>query len=287
MLWAPSFMLCDFGGLEEIVVRWLSTPVGTYLLMGCPDQDYSQDVASFTKSWQADIDVSKHFNNFQAHEDERPYLGVRMYETRNDGSFEKQWFARYTRLHFGGQASPYIVCQGQSRILEWAIKPPWDESSSFRWDNVVLNLPTDNSWDWDPCMPRVMLLRKDGELATRLVDYVDDIHPSVCGKDVQPSTDVAHFLKSRMNSVGNMVSKEKYRRPTPTSQTAAEGYPPLIRITDELIKHCEALSQLFDTEEPRTLDIRPSSANKFRYYVGDASAEGFGGATSSRRGVWS
>ena len=40
--------------------------------------------------------------------------------------------------------------------------------------------------------------------------------------------------------------------------------------------------------------IRPSSANKLRYYVGDASAEGFGGATQfpdgtirGRRGVWS
>jgi hypothetical protein len=423
VLWAPSFMLNDFGDLEEIVVRWLSVPVGTYLLMGCPSQDYTQDATSFIKSWQVDIDVGKHFNNFQAHEDDRPYLGVRMFETRNDGSFEKQWFARYNRLHFGGRASPYIACQGQSRILEWALRPPWDESSPFRWDKVVLNLPTDDPWD--PSLPRVMLLRKDGELAARLVDYVDDIHPSVRGKDVRPATDAAHFLKSRMNSVGNMVSEEKYRRPTtrpgawkgeiintaeplprkstsakkwtrfragiawvleqsekvktvstaelrriaglgvnvtevysdarcylkgffnaiesfradrdsngwrlhqigdgplsqiedtsgltsqqldlameaaerleiddaPTSQTVAEGYPPLTRITDELIKHCEALSQLFDTEEPRTVYIRPSSSNKFRYYVGDASAEGFGGATQfpdgsirGRRGVWS
>jgi hypothetical protein len=75
------------------------------------------------------------------------------------------------------------------------MKPPWDESSPFRWDKVVRNLPTDNSWD--PSMPRVMLLRKDGELATRLVDYVDDIHPSVRGKDVRPAIAAAHFLKSQ------------------------------------------------------------------------------------------
>jgi hypothetical protein len=84
VLWAPSFMLCDFGDLEEIVVRWLSVPVGTYLLMGRPDQDYTQDATKFIKSWQSDIDVSKHFLNWQAHEDNRPYLGVRKYETRND-----------------------------------------------------------------------------------------------------------------------------------------------------------------------------------------------------------
>jgi len=47
-------------------------------------------------------------------------------------------------------------------------------------------------------------------------------------------------------------------------------------------------------EEPQTVYIHPSIANKFRYYVGDASAEGFGGATQfpkgtirNRQGVWS
>lgn len=66
------------------------------------------------------------------------------------------------------------------------------------------NLPIDDPWD--PSLPRVMLLvRKDGELATRLVDYVyvDDIHPSVRRKDVQSAICPAHFLKSRMNLVGN------------------------------------------------------------------------------------
>jgi hypothetical protein len=63
------------------------------------------------------------------------------------------------------------------------------------------------------------------------------------------------------------------------SRTAEEGYPPLTRVTGELVMHCEALADLFASETPRTVYIRPSNANKFRYYVGDASAEGFGGAT--------
>jgi hypothetical protein len=72
----PSFMLWDFGDLEEIVVRWLSVPVGTYLLMGCPDQqDYTQDSTNFIKSWQSDIDITKYFMNWQAHEDDQSYLG--------------------------------------------------------------------------------------------------------------------------------------------------------------------------------------------------------------------
>jgi hypothetical protein len=422
VLWAPSFMLCDFGDLEEIVVRWLSVPVGTYLLMGCPDQDYTQDATNFIKTWQSDIDVSKHFNNWQAHEEDRPYLGVRMFDTRNNGSLERQWFARFSALHFGGRASPYIACQGQSRVLEWAMKNPQDSTSPFQWHKVVLNLATENNWD--PSLPRVMLIRKDGELAVRLVDYVDYIHPCTRGINVSNAVKTDHFLKSRMNSVANQASEEKYRKPTtspgawkgeimntseplprkstsakkwmrfkagiqwvldnsethdelltaelrriaglgvnvtevykdarsylkgffnaieafrldrdsngwrlqkeslgpladledpdgisplqldeamrsaerleiedaPTSRTAEEGYPPFTRVTKELVMHCEALAELFASDTPRTVYIRPSSANKFRYYVGDASAEGFGGATQfpdgtirGRKGAW-
>ena len=40
---------------------------------------------------------------------------------------------------------------------------------------MQLNLPWDTKYD--PLMPQVMLLWKDGELATREADYVDDIHP--------------------------------------------------------------------------------------------------------------
>ncbi len=44
-----------------------------------------------------------------------------------------------------------------------------------------LNLPG-SRW-YDPSMPRVMLLRKDGELAMREANYVDDIHPVTREKD--------------------------------------------------------------------------------------------------------
>jgi hypothetical protein len=103
------------------------------LKKGCPDEDYSQDTSVFIKSWQADIDVGQQFNNFQAHDDDRPYLGVRMYETRNDGSLEKQYFMRYGVLHFGGKDSPYQANQGQLRILELCKCPPDEAGSAFQW----------------------------------------------------------------------------------------------------------------------------------------------------------
>jgi hypothetical protein len=60
--------------LEEIVVKWLSVSVESYLKMGSPDQDYSQDAASFIKSWQADIDVGQQFNNFATHHEDIDHI---------------------------------------------------------------------------------------------------------------------------------------------------------------------------------------------------------------------
>lgn len=60
---------------------------------------------------------------------------------------------------------------------------------------------------------------------------------------------------------------------------AHAGYPLLTSITSELVAHCEALADLFEAEEPMTVFLCPSSSNKFRYYIGDASREGLGRAT--------
>ena len=146
-LWAPSFILRDFRDLEEIVVKWLSVPVESYLFSDSPDKDYTQDAANFIKTWQADIDVGQQFHNFRSHHLDRPYLGVRMIDTRNDGSREKQFFMVFSILHFGGRTSPYIAGVGQQRILELAKGPPHHAASPFAYKKVILNLPTSPQWD--------------------------------------------------------------------------------------------------------------------------------------------
>ena len=76
-----------------------------------------------------------------------------------------------------------------------------------------LNLP--GLEDYDPSMPRVMLLLKDGELATREAHYVDDIHPCVCKKEGSNETQrVCAQLKLQMNTRGNQAYDQKYRLPT-------------------------------------------------------------------------
>ena len=57
-----------------------------------------------------------------------------------------------------------------------------------------------------------MLLKADGEMATRYVKYVDDIR--VAGRGWEAAGRGCRRLKSRMNYHGNQASDEKYRPPS-------------------------------------------------------------------------
>ena len=79
-------------------------------------------------------------------------------------------------MHFGGRSSPYLACQGQGRILEVCEGDQHDRNNQWQWDRVHCNIPFMKGYDFS--MPRAMLLRKDGKLATRQATFVDDIHPT-------------------------------------------------------------------------------------------------------------
>jgi hypothetical protein len=65
---------------------------------------------------------------------------------------------------------------------------------------------------YDPSMPRVMLVWKDGELATQEANYVDNIHPVTKEKDEEAKAGQACAqFKSKMNLLGNQADDCKYR----------------------------------------------------------------------------
>jgi hypothetical protein len=71
---------------------------------------------------------------------------------------------------------------------------------------------------YDPSMPRVMHLQKDGELATCEANYVDDNHPVTREKDEEvKARQACAQLKLKMNLVGSQADDWKCRLPTPTS----------------------------------------------------------------------
>ncbi len=74
---------------------------------------------------------------------------------------------------------------------------------------------------------------------------------------------------------------------------AQGGYPLATPVTLELLAHTEALQVLFQGEHLVMVPICPTDKHKLRFFVGDASRKGFGGATqysdglvSSREGLW-
>jgi hypothetical protein len=54
-LWAPDFMLDDIGDEMEMVAKWLSVPVATYLNAGLPSEIYTRFASSFVKSKQGNV----------------------------------------------------------------------------------------------------------------------------------------------------------------------------------------------------------------------------------------
>ena len=129
---------------------------------------------------------------------------------------EKEVWLRFNCCPFGNRCSPYICCQGEARIIEVCKGDPSDEKNEFQFASCHLNLPTSDNYDTS--MPRVMLLRKDGELATQEVTFVDDIHVAGRTKDgvFNNARAGCKQLKSRMNSLANQADDRKFRQPTPT-----------------------------------------------------------------------
>ena len=211
-LWCPKFSLPTTQDAENLVVKWLLVPVGEYLRSGSPPQDYSQDQDLYFKSWQFDHDIAQQFNNFVLHEKERHSHGIRFISTRNDGGPEEETFLQLCVLNFGCLCNPYVAVQGEERIMELAQGNPKDSTNPFHFHECVLNLPT--SPDYDPSMPRVLLLKEDGELATRRVTFVDDIHGVSRGRDGTEAGEAARVLAYKINSYGNQCAARKFGPPT-------------------------------------------------------------------------
>ena len=110
-----------------------------------------------------------------------------------------------------------------------------------------------------------MLLRKDGELATREATFVDDIHPT--GRDAtgyENTKEACRQLKARTNLLGNQASDRKYRPPTwyPGAWNGCiihPGTPFLMKSTTakKWIRFKKGLSNIFETV--KTSDVIQTS----------------------------
>jgi hypothetical protein len=125
-------------------------------------------------TWSADNDFGEMFLNFWLHPDLQKYTGVditALFPEELRGDKIAVWEA-WTRCAMGLTTSPYTTVQCAKRIKFLVLGESEDEDNVFRWETVRVNLPGDP--DYDPALPWVSKVRKDGELAADVHDYVDD-----------------------------------------------------------------------------------------------------------------
>ena len=96
--------------------------------------------------------------------------------------------------------------------MEMVEGDPQDNDNPFQYAKCILNLQT--SKNYDPSMPKVMLIRKDGELASRLVTFVDDHHGAGRGRDGSQAGESARVMAFKMKYYGNQCAGRKFGPPT-------------------------------------------------------------------------
>jgi hypothetical protein len=104
--------------------------------------------------------------------------------------------------------SPYFTLRMLARALELSMGNWKDETNAFQWDHVQLNLPSTS--EYDPSIPRVRLIRKDGDVASGCVTFFDDGRVYSIGKERTRSS--LRCICSRLQHYDNQDATRK-RRP--------------------------------------------------------------------------
>ena len=78
------------------------------------------------------------------------FLGGALFTHRGTGSPGAR-SERFSVLNFGDMTSPFLACQGKTRILDLVMHPPSNPTSVFQWKQVKLNCPF--SKGCDPSVP--------------------------------------------------------------------------------------------------------------------------------------
>eukprot|EP00985_Skeletonema_marinoi_P028317 scaffold24532_cov80-Skeletonema_marinoi.AAC.2 len=128
----------------------------------------------------ADLDVGEMFLNWPLGKEIRSHAGVDITHVQTKSSSQRaDWevgrtrrWERWVRNFMGLKDSPYRSLQLMIKAKYCAYGNRHDPTNPFQWEVVLLNLPGDECYD--PSLPWVMKVRKDGHLACEVYVYVDD-----------------------------------------------------------------------------------------------------------------
>eukprot|EP00978_Attheya_sp_CCMP212_P029827 scaffold107351_cov30-Attheya_sp.AAC.1 len=150
-------------GLNDcLFAPWFALPTMTTMFRGL-DVDF----------WCADNDFSDNFlNNLINKELRAYYCGIDVDVLMEGEVGYVKCSYTWTRCAMGLKPSPYFACQKNIRAKRYMLGDPEDDDNVFNWDNVIVNLPGNGKYD--PSMPLIYKVRKDGTIAADIVCYVDD-----------------------------------------------------------------------------------------------------------------
>jgi hypothetical protein len=164
-------------------------------------------------TWMADTDLGEMFLNFVLHESLRELAGVDVthYQDDENPTNESCW-ERWIRCAMGLKSSPYQTTQAMLMAEDVMRGDPNDPKNVFRWDDVKQNLPGDP--EYDPSLPWVYKVRKDGTPAADFFFYVDDNRTT--GSTQKEAWQAARRVASVCSHLGIQDASRKRRKASKT-----------------------------------------------------------------------
>ena len=164
----PTFWFPTFRYLCDNIIKWLPCPLRQYIDGPVPP---ITNETEWIRSGGEDMDQGEMYLNYVLHLSDRHAFGIKMQRELSDGR-NITIFRRCSRLMFGAKPAPYGAVQMHVRALEIIQGDRHDPKNAFQWDHVAVNWPFER--DYDPSLPRVMRIRKDGNIASNVPTYMDD-----------------------------------------------------------------------------------------------------------------
>ena len=167
--------------------------------------------------WCADNDYGEQFLNFNLHPTLQKVCGVDLTQLLSPGKIAgtprrggDEIMGKWTRCAMGLRPSPYVAVKGALIARRLILGDRKDTTNPFAWDRIRLNQPGDV--DYRPDLPWIMLLRKDGALASSVCQYIDDLR--TCAKDETTAWEASSRIAKTLGWLGLQDAARKRRAPS-------------------------------------------------------------------------
>ena len=165
--------------------------------------------------WCADNDYGEQFLNFNLHPTLQRLCRVDLSQLMDrsreaTGHPRKETMGKWTRCAMGLRPSPYVAVKGALIVRQLILGNREEEANPFAWASVRLNQSGDA--EYRPDLPWLMLLRKDGGLATSVCQYIDDLR--MCAKDKTTAWAASCRIAKVLGWLGLQDAARKRREPS-------------------------------------------------------------------------